>query len=76
MFKIIQLGRFLGEVLGRFAGPLMKVDVFCVKSLLGLLPSVAPASTIDGAIQEKSVEKKSCKRKKRNHWSHLKEMVG
>ena len=69
MFKIIQPGRFLGELLGRFVGPLMKVDVFFVKTFLGPLATVASASAIDGLIEEKSVEKKSRERKKGITWA-------
>ena len=51
--KIIQSGGFLGALLGKFAGPLMKVGVPSAKSFLAPLATMASASAIDGAIQRK-----------------------
>ena len=49
--KIIQLGRFLGTLLSKFAGPLMKAILSLAKNVLTLLATMASASTIDAAIQ-------------------------
>ena len=51
MSKIIQLGRFLGTLLSKFAGPLMKAILSLAKNVLTLLATMASASTIDAAIQ-------------------------
>ena len=50
MSKIIQSGKFLGVLLGKFAGPLMKVGVLLAKNVLAPLATMASASVIDGAI--------------------------
>ena len=50
--KIIQSGRFLGSLLGKLAGPLLKVAVPLAKNILAPLGITAAASTIDGAIQK------------------------
>ena len=47
--KIIQPGGFLGFLLGKIAGPLMKVARPLAKNVLGL---TAAMSTIDGSIQK------------------------
>ena len=49
--KIIQSGGFLGALLNKLTGPLMKV--LFAKKVLTLLPTMASASAIDGAIQRK-----------------------
>ena len=51
--KIIQSGGFLGSLLSKLAGPLMKVAVLLAKNILALLGITAAASAIDGAIQNK-----------------------
>ena len=51
--KIIQSGRFLGSLLSKIAGTLMKVAVPFVKNLLAAFGITAAASAIDGAIQKK-----------------------
>ena len=51
--KIIQSGGFLGSLLSKLAGPLMKVAVSLAKSILAPLGITAAASPIDGAIQKK-----------------------
>ena len=51
--KIIQSGGFLGSLLSKIAGPLMKVAVPLAKNILAPLGITAAASAIDGAIQKK-----------------------
>ena len=51
--KIIQSGRFLGSILSKIIGPLMKVAVPFAKGLLAPLGITAAASAMDGAIQKK-----------------------
>ena len=51
--KIIQFGGFLGSLLSKLAGPLMKVAVPLAKHILGPLGTTAAASAIDAGIQKK-----------------------
>ena len=51
--KIIQSGGFLGVLLCKLAGSLMKVGVLLAKNILGPLATIASTSAIDGAIQRK-----------------------
>ena len=51
--KIIQSGRFLGSLLSKLAGQLMKVAVRLAKSILAALGITAAASAIDTGIQKK-----------------------
>ena len=51
--KIIQSGGFLGSLLSKIAGPLMKVAVPLAKNILAPLGITTAASTINGAIQRK-----------------------
>ena len=51
--KIIQSGGFLGSLLSKIAGPLMKVAAPLAKNILAPLGITAGASAIDGAIQKK-----------------------
>ena len=51
--KIIQLAGFLGALLGKFAGPLMRVAVPLAKNVLVALATITSASAIDSAIQRK-----------------------
>ena len=51
--KIIQSGEFLGSLLSKIAGPLIKVAVSIAKNILAPLGITASASAIDGAIQKK-----------------------
>ena len=51
IFKIIQSGGFLGSLLSKLAGPLMKVA--WQKCILVLLGITAAASAIDAEIQKK-----------------------
>ena len=48
--KIIQSGRFLGSLLSKLAGPLMKVTIPLAKNVLAPLGITAAASTIDAGI--------------------------
>ena len=51
--KIIQSGRFLGSLLSKLAGPLMKVAIPLAKRVLATLGITAAASAIDVGIQRK-----------------------
>ena len=51
--KIIQYGGFLGSLLSKIAGPLMKVAVPLAKNILAPLGFTAAASAIDARIQKK-----------------------
>ena len=51
--KIIQSGGFLGWLLSKLAGPLMKVAIPLAKNILAPLGITAAASAIDARIQKK-----------------------
>ena len=51
--KIIQSGGFLGKLLGKLAGPLVKVAIPLAKNVLAPLALTAAMSAIDGSIQKK-----------------------
>ena len=51
--KIIQSGGFLGSLLSKLAGPLMKVAISLAKNVLTPLGISAAASAIDAGIQKK-----------------------
>ena len=51
--KIIQSGGFLGLLLSKLAGPLMKVAIPLAKNVLAPLGITAAASAIDAGIQKK-----------------------
>ena len=51
--KIIQSGGFLGSLLSKLAGPLMKVAIPLAKNVLSPLGITAAASAIDAGIQKK-----------------------
>ena len=51
--KIIQSGGFLGSLLSKLAGPLIKVAIPLAKNVLALLGITAAASEIDARIQKK-----------------------
>ena len=51
--KIIQSGRFLGSLLSKLAGPLMKVAIPLAKNVLAPLGITAAASALDAGIQKK-----------------------
>ena len=51
--KIIPSGGFLGSLLSKLAGPLMKVAVPLAKNVLASLGITAAASAIDAGIQKK-----------------------
>ena len=55
--KIIKSGGFLGSLLSKLAGPLMKIAVCLAKNVLAPLGITAAASAIDAGIQKK---KKKC----------------
>ena len=52
--KIIQSGEFVGSLLSKLAGPLMKVAVPLAKNILAPLGITAAASAIDAEIQKKT----------------------
>ena len=56
--KIIQSGEFLGSLLSKLAGPLMKVAVLLEKNVLAPLGITAAASTIDTGIKKKYIDLK------------------
>ena len=51
--KVIQSGGFLGKLLSKLAGPLMKVALSLAKNVLAPLGLTAAMSAIDGSIQKK-----------------------
>ena len=51
--KMIQSGEFLGNLLGKLAGPLMKVAMPLAKTVLAPLGISAAMSEIDGSIKKK-----------------------
>ena len=51
--KIIQSGGFLGKLLSKLAGPLMKAAMPLAKNVLAALDLTAAMSAIDGSIQKK-----------------------
>ena len=51
--KMIQSGGFLGNLLGKLAGPLMKVAISLAKNLLAPSGLSAAMSAIDGSIKKK-----------------------
>ena len=55
--KIIQSGGFLGSLLSKLAGPLMKVAIPLAKNVLAPLGITAAASAIDAGIQKKNKKK-------------------
>ena len=50
--KMIQSGGFLGNLLGKLAGPLMKVAMPLAKNVLAILGISAAMSAIDGSIKK------------------------
>ena len=52
--KIIQSGGFLGSLLSKIAGPLMKIAVPLAKNVLAPLGITAAASAIDAEIKKKN----------------------
>ena len=51
--KMIQSGGFLGNLLGKLAGPLMKVAIPLAKNVLAPLGLSAAMSSVDGSIKKK-----------------------
>ena len=54
--KIIQSGGFLGSLLSKLVGPLMKVAVPLAKNVLAPLGITAAASALDAGIQKKYMD--------------------
>ena len=52
-FIIFQSGRFLGSLLSKLAGPLMKIEIYLTKNVLVPLGITEAASAIDAWIQKK-----------------------
>ena len=52
--KLIQFGGFLGSLLSKLAGPLMKAAVPLATNILARLGITAAASAIDAGIQKKT----------------------
>ena len=52
--KVIQSGGFLGSLLSKLAGPLMKLAIPLAKNLFARLGITAAASAIDAGIQKKT----------------------
>ena len=50
--KIIQSGGFLGSLLSKIAGPLMKIAILLAIIVLALIGITATASAIDAGIQK------------------------
>ena len=57
--KIIQSGGFLGSLLSKLAGPLIKVAVPLAKNILAPLGITAAAPAIDAGVQKKNKKNKS-----------------
>ena len=51
--KITQSGGFLGSLLNKLAGPLMKVVIPLAKNVLAPLENTTAASAIEAGIQKK-----------------------
>ena len=56
--KIIQSRGFLGSLLSKLAGPLMKVAISLAKNVLAPLGITVAASAIDAGIQKKNKKNK------------------
>ena len=54
IYKIIQSAGFLGSLLSKLAGPLMKVAVPVAKNMLGPLGIIAAVSAINGELKKKN----------------------
>ena len=52
--KIIESGGFLGSLLSKLAGPLMKVAIPSAKNILAPIGITAAASAIDARIKKKT----------------------
>ena len=57
--ELIQSGGFLGKLLSKLAGPLMKVAMPLAKNVLAPLVLTAAMSAIDGSIQKKDERRRS-----------------
>ena len=55
IFKIIQSAGFLGSLLSKLAGPLMKIAAPLAKNVLAPIGIAAAASAIDAGIQKKKI---------------------
>ena len=55
IFKVIQSGEFLGSLMNKLAGPLVKVAIPLAKNVLAPLGIIAATSAIDAGIQKKNV---------------------
>ena len=66
--KIIQSGGFLGSLLSKLAGQLMKVAIPLAKNILPPLGIIAAASAVDAGIQKKKT--KTNKQTKTRFWKN------
>ena len=57
--KMIQSGGFLGNLLGKLAGPLMKVAMPLARNVLAPLGLSAAMSAIDGSIKKKILDSRA-----------------
>ena len=57
--KIIQSGAFLGSLLSKLAGPLMKVIIPLAKNVLAPIGITTATSAIDAGIQKKKKQQKN-----------------
>ena len=53
IFNIIQSGGFLGSLLSKLVGPIMKVGFLLAKNILALLGVTTATSAIDGGVRKK-----------------------
>ena len=72
LLKMSQSGGFLGNLLSKLAGPLMKVAMPLAKNLLAPLGLTASMSAIDGSIKKKDAWFWSDQRCRNNNFNNLK----
>ena len=53
LFKVFPSGKVFGALLGKLAGPLIKIDISLAKNISAPLATMALALSIHGAIQRK-----------------------
>ena len=72
LLKMSQSGGFLGNLLSKLAGPLMKVAMPLAKNVLAPLELTAALSAIDGSIKTKTLGSGGTKRCRSNNFNNLK----
>ena len=65
--KMIQSGRFLGNLLGKLAGPLMKIAMPLAKNVLAPLGLTAAMSAVDRSIKKEDAWFRSDQRCRNNN---------